>query len=424
MSGKAILFLVMSFSVIFLIMGRNLGDVSTRSVQNSVGYYTNTVAHEIAVSGANLAAAKISANALWDSGFGPTDFNGGKFETTVEHDADRRIVTTIGKYDTSESRVEMIIAPSTFSKYAYYSGDEGSGIIYWMTKDTVWGPFHTQDYLYVSGRPCFYGPVSTKLGLKKQQKSDKPQFLGGYEEGDLEMPSNGVSKLKENALNFGGKVFNLKTTSTTVYNSFYLTFKNDSVTYKIDWTDKSSGHDVAKVTTQTVLTSSLTANGIIYIEGTKDLSGNTPLDVRLKGTVKGQYTVGTSGSFYLDDDIKYYSDPQDGPSSDVLGIVAKKDVIITDNTANRHDIDIQASVYAETGGFGAENYGSRPVSGTINLYGGIIQYIRKAVGEFDSGKQKVTNGFSKRYRYDERFLAISPPYFPGTGTFEILSWYE
>lgn len=424
MSGKAILFLVMSFSVIFLIMGRNLGDVSTRSVQNSVGYYTNTLAHEIAVSGANLAAAKISANALWDSGFVETDFNGGTFETTVEHDADRRIVTTIGKYDTSESRVEIIIAPSTFSKYAYYSGDEGNGIIYWMTKDTVWGPFHTQDYLYVSGRPCFYGPVSTKLGVKKQLKSDKPQFLGGFEVGDLQMPADGVSRLKENALNFGGKVFDLKSTSTIQYNKFYLTFQNDSVTYKIEWTDNSSGTAVNKVTTQTVLSSSLAPNGIIYIDGTKDQAGNIPLDVRLKGTVKGQYTVGSSGSFYLDDDIKYYSDPQNGPSSDVLGIVAKKDVFITDNEANKHSIDIQASIYAETGGFGAENYATRPVSGTINLYGGIIQYIRKPIGKFDSGTQQVTHGYSKRYRYDERFLAISPPYFPGTGKFEILSWYE
>jgi hypothetical protein len=293
-----------------------------------------------------------------------------------------------------------------------------------MTKDTVWGPFHTQDYLYVSGRPCFFGKVTTKLGVVKQRYSDRPQFLGGYDICDLPLPKDGVSNLKQNAQNFGGKVFNLKSTGTILYKSFYLTFKNDSVTYKIDWTDKTSGTAVDKVTTATVLTSSLAPNGIIFVDGTKDQSGITPLDIRLKGTVQGRYTVGSSGSIYLDDDIVYRSDPLKGPSSDVLGICAMKDVIVTDNAANNHSINIQASVYAQVGGFTAENYINRPVSGTINLLGGIIHGNRGAVGQFDSGKQYLTSGFSKRYRYDERFLSIAPPYFPGTGKFEILSWYE
>ncbi|MEE9450421.1 MAG: hypothetical protein V3V72_10260, partial [Ignavibacteriaceae bacterium] len=109
-------------------------------------------------------------------------------------------------------------------------------------------------------------------------------------------------------------------------------------------------------------------------------------------------------------------------STDLLGIIAENDILITDNFPNHSDINIQASIYSQNGGFGAENYKSRPISGNINLLGGIIQHIRRAVGTFD--KNGTKSGFSKRYRYDERLMLASPPMFPNTGSFEIVSWFE
>jgi hypothetical protein len=50
--------------------------------------------------------------------------------------------------------------------------------------------------------------------------------------------------------------------------------------------------------------------------------------------------------------------------------------------------------------------------------------LRRAVGTFDTKTGKINHGFAKRYRYDERFMLISPPMFPGTGDLEIVSWYE
>jgi len=418
MSGKAILFLVMSFSVIFLIMGRNLGDVSTRSVQNSVRYYTKTVSHEIAVSAANLAAAKISFNPEWDSGFVETSYNGGTFETTVEQDGERKIVTTIGRYDSCTSRVQMIIAPSKFSKYAYFCEDEDkNGTIYWMSKDTCWGPFHTQDKLYVSGKPVFFGRVTTKLGVVKKSPSDNPQFLGGYDLGDCPMPTDGVSNLREDAVNNGGKLFNLQSNSTTRYETFYLTFKQDSVYYKYNWREKVSNTWYDRVTEATVKTSDLSSNGVIFVDAT-DRYG-TPIDVRLKGTLKGDYSIGTTAGVWIDDDIVYNDKTQD-----MLGIVAKGDVTITNSTATKN-INIHGSIYTEKG-FTAEDYDDRSPSscGAINLFGGLIQHERKPVGQFNSSTQQMVHGYSKRYIYDERFMTISPPYFPGTNKFEILSWYE
>ncbi|HVO75725.1 MAG TPA: hypothetical protein VMT35_16980 [Ignavibacteriaceae bacterium] len=426
MSGKAILFLVMSFSVIFLVMGRNLGDISTRSVINSVTYYDNTVAHEIAVSAANIAASKICFNTLWADGFHNVPFNGGTFNVTVTPNGEQRIVTATGVYKDTVAEVKIILSPSKFSKYAYYSAietDDPLHPIYWMTKDTVWGPFHTQDYIYVSGCPVFYGKVTTKKGVKKytnDQIPDNPRFLGGYQQVPLDLPTTGITKVRDNAVNNGGKLFSLISTSTVQYQDFYLTFKGDSVNYTYNWKEKVSGSWHNRTTNLTVLTENLTSNGVIFFEG-KDKNGAI-INMRLKGTVDGEYTVGTDASIYLDDDIVYKDDPRTEPSDDILGIVAKNDVIIANNTANNHSINIDAAIYSQSGGFTAENYDTRGKAGSINLYGGVTQQTRKPVGTFSG--DNILSGFSKRYWYDPRLMTLSPPYYPGTDKFEILSWYE
>jgi hypothetical protein len=59
MVGKATLFVVAGFSLIFLIVEYNMGNVSTRAVENFTDYYLENYAHEAAVSGANFAANAI-----------------------------------------------------------------------------------------------------------------------------------------------------------------------------------------------------------------------------------------------------------------------------------------------------------------------------------------------------------------------------
>ncbi|RPI65751.1 MAG: hypothetical protein EHM47_18225, partial [Ignavibacteriales bacterium] len=56
MAGKASLLLVLGFSLLFLVFGHNFNTVSTRTVENFTDYHTETVAHDLAVSGANLGA--------------------------------------------------------------------------------------------------------------------------------------------------------------------------------------------------------------------------------------------------------------------------------------------------------------------------------------------------------------------------------
>ncbi|MDX1373626.1 MAG: hypothetical protein R3321_14230, partial [Nitrososphaeraceae archaeon] len=220
---------------------------------------------------------------------------------------------------------------------------------------------------------------------------------------DLPLPTDAVDDFEPIADDDGFKI--------TGQDTVYMTFDRDTLRYRFSY----SATDTA------VYLPSVAPNGLIFVKNSI---------LRMKGIVKGQYTIGCSstggsgaGTIYLDDDIVFDKDPRIYPnSSDLLGICAENSVLITDNGPNHSDINIHGSVYCEKGGFGAENYKYRPVSGNINLLGGIIQNTRKAVGTFSKGS--INHGFAKRYLYDQRLLVASPPFFPGTGGFEIVSWLE
>lgn len=412
MSGKAILLVIMGFSMLFLVIANNFNSVSGNMTDNYVEYFSMTTSHNIAVSGANLAANEVFLDPTWTSGYNNLDYQDGKlFVTVTVLDAYKNIrqITSKGIFNKDTSLVQVTLSPSKFSKFAYYSVSEG-GNIWWINQDTVWGPFHTQGNLLASQRPSFYGKASSKGKIQyyNGQKVDAPYFHGGYEQGvDLPMPADGVTALKAPAKS-GGLYFDgtLKNKGTV-----YMNFQGNNLLIKYS----SSGPY-----TDTLYLPTAAPNGLIFVD-----NGN----IRMQGTIKGAYTVGVSGSksttgfVYLDDDIVYQSNPKtDLTCTDMLGIVAQNNVLITDNAANISNITINASIYVQDGGFGSENYATRPVSGNINLIGGIIQNTRQAVGTFSGGT--IKSGFAKQYRYDDRFMVASPPFFPGTGGYEIVSWYE
>jgi hypothetical protein len=440
MGGKAALFLVIGFSLIFMVISRNISNISVRSMDNAMRYYEKTKAYSIALAGANITASKVFFDNNWDDGYDNISFNGGHYSVTVQKiDPARDIVkiTSIGTFGVGNMvethKVEVKLQPSSFSRFAYFSNKEkiGSTNIWWASKDTVWGPFHTNDKIRIAGNPVFMGKATSYKGIYKRSGSH-PEFNGGYSQSaeKLPIPPDGVESVGDEART-NGLVFTGKDT-------VYMTFKNDSLTYKFG----------AGQPDTTVYLPSAAPNGTIYAEAA---------NVRLKGVVDGRYTVAASekvvtfttghwvwkrvrrrrwkrvwvtetttaakgGKIFLDDDIVYKDDPTQTYSDDILGIVAENEVLIADNAANASDINIQAAIYSQKKGFGAENFRTRPVSGKINLLGGITQDSRMAVGTFNSSG--VVSGFSKRYHYDERLLLMSPPSFPGTGNFEVVSWFE
>ena len=105
-------------------------------------------------------------------------------------------------------------------------------------------------------------------------------------------------------------------------------------------------------------------------------------------------------------------------------VAAKVFLEIWNEIANNNDVNIQASLYSEMEGIIAENYDTRPVSGAINLFGGIIQKKRQDVSTFDEDTGTILSGFNKIFKYDERTLVSFPRNFPSTGSYEIISWQK
>lgn len=409
MGGKAALLLVLGFSSILLVIGLNFNSISGNAADNSGQFFESAMSKEIARTGINLAVSNISRNSSWMPAGNPYSFSGkNNLIINVKDNGDIKTVTAIGEYNGISKTIEIKVKSASFSEFAYFSDQEAppGSKIWWTKNDSVWGPFHTNDVLRVSGHPYFNGPTTSHGGALIYQNNighDAPTIVGDYNPGlTIPLPTNGISMLASKASEADGFVFSGQS-------EVFLEFAGDSIRYKFHSADSYT----------TVLGKDLSPSGVIYVE-----NGN----LRLKGTVKGNYSVGSNKSVYLDDDIVYndipdFNDKMD-PSRDILGILAKDNVYITDNSNNADDINIQASIYVENGGFQAENFSSRPISGNINLSGGIIQKTRKGVGTFYPGSGKLASGFIKNYRYDSRLQRLVPPFFPSTNTFKILSWLE
>lgn len=446
MSGKAIFFVVMGFSLLFMIAGQFYNGVSGRMTDNYIDYFEQTTAHNIAISGANMAANELFFDADWNAGYNNIDYQNGKLNVTIINSDPKRHqkqIYSVGTYNKITSEVIVTLSPSKFSRFAYFSVSEGAGDIWWINQDTVWGPFHTQDYLKASNHPSFMMSATTLKGLKyyKNEKTDRPIIHGKYDQGvDLALPKDGVIQVKnaalDKSLDGGGyyldgtkkkKITNPGgATQEITLNDIYMEFQGEYLVYKYgyEYKYKKGGKnytDYVFTDTTRIHLPTAAPNGVVFMD-----NGN----IHMKGTINGQYTVGCNGNtesiygnVYLDDDIVYQNNPKTNPGAlDLLGIVAKNGVIVTENPANNNDINIHASIYIENGGFGAENYKTRPVSGKINLLGGIQQALRGAVGTFSGNT--IQSGFSKQYRYDDRLMVLYPPFFPGTGGYEIVSWYE
>jgi hypothetical protein len=411
--GRAALIMVMGFSTALLMIGSNVSKISNQAMDNYIHYYNSSMAHNIATTGTNLAARALWENFAWQAGFANKKFAGGTFTSTVTTTptSNQTRLTTTATFQGETATISVLLQPSSFSRFGYYSNVEGN--IWWITGDTVWGPMHTQDNLRVSGQPAFMQRTTSLKSIIYQNgppPRDNPQFLGGYETGvNVSLPSNLTPLLT--AANNGGRVFNGP-------DSVYIEFQSNG---NVKWKQGAgSAWNVDPLTT-------FAPNGVIYANGT---------DVRVSGTLNGRVTLGAGGptgnkkqgNIFIDNDIYYAHDPAAGSSTDLLGLVAENNILVSDNTANSgNDITIQASCFSRSGSFTVENYASRGVEGTIRLLGGIQQDERGPVGTFDTdrhGNPYLKNGYLKNYLYDNRLMYDAPPFFPTTGNYEIVSWFE
>jgi len=406
--GKAAIIMVLGFAMVLAYVMPNSYRHANDAYSNYEQYYEITMAHNIATSAANIAADSVFWKNDWSPNMTNISFSGGKFSVTRKDTTamvlglpqNWAIIRTAGTFGSNTQTVEVKLAPGNFAQFGYYSAVEGG--INWITGDTVWGRFHSQDVMTISGKPVFMGKVTNLKGTSP--KKSTAIFNGSYQTG-VNIPMPGNLNAVTNAATAGGKVYSA--------GDLWITF-SDSV---VQWKTSAAG----TVTSTNLHT--FAPNGVIEVS-----NGN----LHIQGRFNGQATVvavGTGkGNIYIDDDVTYKNNPQTGASTDLLGIVALNNIIVTDNVANGSNCNIQAALFCLNGGLTAENYnrstGTNPpvLRGTLSLYGGVTQYQRGAVGTSSGGT--IQTGFLKRYRYDDRLALSYPPFYPMTGGYQIISWLE
>jgi hypothetical protein len=417
--GKASILLVVAFGIFFLISGVNLSGVSVQAYDNAMDYYEGGTARNIAIAGANLAANKlflsppmVNGNPWWAGYLTPIKFQGGTFTVMVDstssidpQSGERRLtMRSIGVYRDSTFTVMAIMRPSNFAKFAFFGGMSAANA-WWETGDSVHGPSHTQGVMRVTGSPWFGGKVTTKNGVDSSW-AGHPIFTAGVETG-VNIPLNKSFWRLTQAATTNGKVFN------TPGKDLYLTFKRDSIMYHVQGQPDT-----------TALLSDFTHNGTITL-GTGGNTGN----IYVEGVVKGRVTIGAldttagaRGKVYVTGDLTYDSDPKTNPASqDMLGVVAYNEIQIKDNGASMFRVN--GSLYSFSAGVTVEHYNTRPPGTFYTLGGWIVENVYPTSNGIALGNAS-SKGYKCNVYYDERFRTTAPPYFPTTGAYEILAWYE
>jgi len=440
MSGKAALLFVIGFS---LLMGGailNLNHSANKAGGNMSSYNAMTASHNLALAGANVGLAKLYRDTSWGSSgsvsitqsFDSGPFTG-TFQVTAWMSGGFKMLRSVSTYPaagtTYRDTVEVTVNSNsfnTFSLYAWMTNNENG--VFWITGDTVWGRVHSNDNLTVSGSPVFLQKVTTAKGfippLGQSQKIGGTTYTNQAIFKNPPQPETGVAPIT-----FPSDLSDLAAASTPANGG--KTYASD-IWVTLDARTSANGDGVALIrATQTgpvidtVRLGDPNFDGVILTTGV----------AYVQGTLDGKLTIAsyssssaTKNNIVIEGDITYESDPRQGPSDDVLGLVANNNVIVADDVPAGQNRIIQASIFARTGSFTADNYQSRPVEGELQILGSIVQNTRGAVGTFSGSTNALKSGFHKNYMYDDRLsdLSFRPPHYVGfySKTSAISQWWE
>jgi len=443
MPGKASLLVILGFTLIFLILGYFWGRVATRSVDNQTSYYKNTIAHNLAVSGANLGLNEVFQDPDWNTGFSDLPYENGLVNVSVNiQDSISKMLTSVGNFMGIDREVRVKLMKSTFAKYAWFiaSVSTGSKTRPFITGDTLWGAFHSNQFLMIDGDPQFFGKVSTEKGIN-QSPGSNPFFAEGVTTG-VEVPfdnnynfSDQYTAAQEGLIQGGSNFFSNENVWLTFRSDGYIDYRTGPSNARDDSTKYSWPPIHLRL-------DEMAPTGIIFVQ-----RGN----LVLSGTLNGQITVvadqssgaGGAGNIYLVDDIVYSSEPMvrnefgifvpNNECTDLLGIEASNNIIISSSVESGGwqknildgDIRVHAGIFCVSGGFQLDGLGTTVnfPTGSIYLTGSMTAGKEEQVAQVD-GSFNVIAGYNRFVVLDERFLVTPPLLFPYSGNYEIISWYE
>ncbi|MCZ6820727.1 MAG: hypothetical protein O7G31_14745 [Calditrichaeota bacterium] len=416
--GKATILLVLGMSAIMSNMLMTVNERQLPLVVEVSDHYEAIISRNIANSAANIAVSKLYRNFSWKTGFDSTDLSGGDYKVElrdVNFDTTftvRRVkLMAISNFAGRSDTVIVVMAQPPFSNYASFNSSWPTNL-YYGTGDTLWGPVHTNQKFGFAGYPVFYGKVTSVAPNYKTLGPTDPQFLGGHQFGVDPIPlpdmSTGIGDLSSAAQN-GGEVHN---------DNVWIKFKSNG-TYQYRYGGYPANESNPNEWDGTSTLSDF--NGTLM---TNDGGG---YDIHVKGVISGQLTILSDRDIYIEDDIVYANDPRSDPASgDMLGLVAKNNVIVVDNLANQTDVEIHGAIVALNQSFMVENYSAGGPRGTLTTFGSVVQDLAApyGTGTMSGEVWVITNGYQEKSIYDGRFLNIGPPVFPIVQKVSLYSWQE
>lgn len=157
------------------------------------------------------------------------------------------------------------------------------------------------------------------------------------------------------------------------------------------------------------------AGGVVYVKNYTSGTTTTLGDITVSGPngLGGRLTLVSENTIKVVDNIVYKNNPTNNPSStDALGLIAKQDVAV--QTTAPKNLQIYAHLMCVNGGYTVIDYDKTVASGnrgTMTVYGGIVNLIRKPVATSSDG-YKTWTGYMKNYVFDTRFSLNPPPSYP------------
>ena len=342
-------------------------------------------------------------------------------------------------------------AHSNCARHYYDNGGRNSTCsdILFIGADTIKGPLHSNDALFLSGSPRFEGDTSTSWdgtcptssincspSTNRYRGTATPNFA---RPGDpvfappLTMPPTNaaIKNYADSAVGGAGCLFTGPT--EIVFNS------TGTMTVTSPYTKVSN--------CQVGPSKPLPSNGVIYVQSVptsssdpnweascspgRVASGNplgypTPSDINssqygcfdgdvfVSGTLDGQVTVAAQDSVIITGDTTY----QGGTSgNDLLGLIADNYVEVyhpvNSSGANLPgsliDPTIHAAILTVKHSFRVQTHSRGNPLGTLTVFGSIGQLYRGPVGTFSGGS--VYSGYGKDYTYDQKLKYTTPPHF-------------
>lgn len=450
--GRALLLLVSGLVVISGIVQMSINNRMEVLPEQSTNYFKEQQAKNIATSLIDNAVQNLFRDMEWTGSISTDqdyegegqllmyDMNTSGLDTVnhsvIDWNQYKVLIISKAEYEGFNAEIEVLLQRDSFSKFSYFTDAETLPYpnddieIYFYDDDVLTGPIHSNGTFRIAGSPTFNGDVSSPnewVGQSGDEDSDDPDERHGDEtpifNGNTnfnmattrDLPDDTQINALEASANIGGLTFD-----DDIELEFFVDGSgepylkaSEAYYYSCGW----YGTSTCKGTTDTNYPLS-TSNGIISVEG----------KAKVKGEVKGKYTVHARDEVEITGDIYYNTDPladPDTPSSDLLGLVSEGNVIVDENAHKDNgssDLTIQASIMALDNTFTVENYSSGSSRGSLNIYGGVIQRNRGPVGTFTSSG--IASGYSKNYAYDERLKETIPPAFPRESIFTFVYWKE